>query len=264
MGMCSAKNIFSKCQDTVTAFMESEVDLAIVLPIFNPPKNWVCKLHESLLAVEHAFQTISIKIIIVNDGSTEDISEGIESLTKDFKSVYAVSYQQNRGKGFAIRAGFKAVVATYYIYTDWDFPFGEARLLDFYFKLEHADLVLAKRSKEYYQALPFERCFISKGLRFASFIFSPSLRKYDTQAGLKAFNQKAKKLLLSTCTDGFLFELEFVRYALRNKLRLLNVGVTLRSSISFSSFGTRTLQAEFNNFIKLFFGGRKSKDIVDL
>lgn len=234
--------------------MEKKADLAIILPMYNPEINWTKKLTNSIIILKSIFKNYNIKIVVVNDGSDVDIVNKIKMLQINCDCIKYIHNNINLGKGYAIKTGIKNISAKYYIYSDWDFPFGEKILYNF-FKLQNEnkfDLILSKRNKSYFKILPKERLFISKFLIFISF-FIFHLNLYDAQAGLKAVNENGKNLLLKTKINSFIFEVEFIQSAIKKKLRIMEIEVAPKSNIEFSNFGLKTLKLEIKNLVRLFF-----------
>ena len=92
--------------------------LSIIFPVFNEAK----RLQKTFEAVS-SFRTpeifSNVEIIFVNDGSRD----GSASLIKEFKCgwpVKLISYEKNRGKGFAIRTGMLAASGDWRLMLDAD------------------------------------------------------------------------------------------------------------------------------------------------
>ncbi len=232
--------------------MKTETNLSIISPIYNPPQDWEIKIEHSLANLFLLFDKIDVKVVFVNDGSSLDLEEGFSHLKNRFPAVEILAYVQNQGKGYAIKTGLGHAESNYYIYTDWDFPFGEEALLTFYQNLiqNEYDLIIGKRSKAYYASLPPFRKLISLGLRTANFFFL-NCRNLDTQAGIKALNKPARELFLANKTNSFIYELEFVSACLKNKMRISSIAVTPRKDIVFTNFKFNTILKEFTSYINL-------------
>ena len=138
------------------------------------------------------------------------------------KVVY-LSYPVNHGKGYAIRYGLNKINADYYVYTDIDFPFGYKIIKDIYEILTNSNtnLIIGLRDKEYFNLLPFKRKMLSIALHNINFVLT-GFKIHDTQAGLKGFDNKSKKIFLETKTTRFLFDLEFIRDCLRKEDEIYN------------------------------------------
>ena len=60
---------------------------------------------ESVISLEKE-GNLTIELIIVNDGSSKNVSvEHLKFLKSEIPAVKIISYEQNRGKGFALRKG---------------------------------------------------------------------------------------------------------------------------------------------------------------
>jgi glycosyltransferase involved in cell wall biosynthesis len=72
--------------------------VCILVPTFNNAK--------TLTALIRDLQVFNTEIFIVNDGSTDDT----ERILNLFPQIHMISYSPNRGKGFALRKGFRAAI----------------------------------------------------------------------------------------------------------------------------------------------------------
>lgn len=232
--------------------MEKKVDLSIILPIFNPPAGWECSLIDSIERLFSFFHNLELKIIVVNDGSSNDISEGVRTLQYAFPQVEYLSYAKNQGKGFAIRTGMKQAVSDYYIYTDWDFPFGEEAVYKAYqqWQQHQVDLLIGVRSRSYFASLPLLRKVISQGLRVLNF-FVLKFNYVDTQAGIKGVSNQARIIFLANKTNSFIFELEFIRDCFRRNLSIGYLPVSHKKDITFSNFGMKTISRELTVLMRI-------------
>lgn len=227
--------------------------LNIILPCYNPPDNWVDIIIQSFIKINDSIQD-SIQLIIVNDCSTKDLSDGFEQLKNAIPNLQILHLPQNRGKGFALRKGIAHSNASYYIYTDIDFPYTHDSILSIYQNLKKGnDIVAGIKNDEYYQHTPAVRKWISKTLRF--FIKKVlRLRIDDTQCGLKGFNNEGRKLFLSTTIDRYLFDLEFIYLSSKNKnITLIPQKVELRPEIVFRKMNLKIIFQEAMNFVRIIF-----------
>jgi|WetSurMetagenome_2_1015567.scaffolds.fasta_scaffold34557_3 cellulose synthase/poly-beta-1,6-N-acetylglucosamine synthase-like glycosyltransferase len=234
--------------------------LTIILPVYNPHEGWEKRLVSVLNKLEVAFRDVEYYVTVVNDGSTNDISFFIENeLIPAFPNLRYFSYQKNRGKGYAIRYGLKHSSSDYYIYTDFDIPFGIISVRETYDALIKGknNLVLGKRGFSYLKALPPKRLALSLGFMFLNVIHT-GFRVSDTQAGLKGLDNKTRLLFLSTTTNGFVFELEFIMKCLKAKTKYSKIKVNPEKGIKLSNFGSHTIRQEFENYIKIIFESRKT------
>ncbi len=227
--------------------------LSIVLPCYNPIAGWQKTVVESIGNIEQALNG-KVELIIVNDGSTKHVGETeIAFIKTHLPQTKIINYNQNKGKGYALRQGVDAVSHYPIIYTDIDFPYTLPSLIDISKKLTTGhDVVLGKRNNDYYKNTPFGRKVISKLLRgvLKTFLRLPT---DDTQCGIKGFNKNGADLFKTTQIDRFLFDLEFVKLVSKRKLDCVTVDVTLKPGIVFSKVNIKILLKESINFIKVLF-----------
>jgi len=92
--------------------------LAIIIPVFNEELR-LNKTFTALDVFNRTWSSLEIKVIFVDDGSTDKTSLMINNWVKG-KSAELYSYPQNHGKGFAIRFGIKKASGDYILLCDAD------------------------------------------------------------------------------------------------------------------------------------------------
>lgn len=92
--------------------------LSIVIPAYNESKR-LQKTFTALLEFLKQPPFSSVEVIFVNDGSTDDTEMILEERCKRMK-WRLISYGSNRGKGYAVREGFKAATGDYILLMDAD------------------------------------------------------------------------------------------------------------------------------------------------
>ncbi|MEO9533503.1 MAG: glycosyltransferase [Crocinitomicaceae bacterium] len=230
--------------------------MTILLPCYNPPKDWEKQVKLSMEVLREALKSKvgQLDLVVVNDGSTDNCSQYHAAYLKEnIENATLVSYENNRGKGYALREGVKTIKTDLIVYTDIDFPYEEESVLAVAEKLlEGADVALGHRGKDYYDKTPWFRKVVSKTLRWVLKTFL-RLPTDDSQCGLKGYNQLGAAVFLKTKIDRFLFDLEFIKLAARRKLKIEKVVVELKPNIVFSKVNTKILLREFWNFLAVLF-----------
>ena len=193
-----------------------KMKVSIVIPFYNEEKiikNTVDRLVEYM---ENHFS--DYEVIFSNDGST-DKSEEILKACKHPK-VKIVGYEQNHGKGYAVRYGMAHTDGDVCIFTDSDLAYGTdvlSRITDV-FEKQNPDLVIGSRNldKDGYENYTFLRKLASKAyIRMLCIIGGFKLS--DSQCGCKAFRGEAVKPIFSRCeVNRFAFDFECILLA--NKL----------------------------------------------
>jgi len=230
--------------------------VSLVLPCYNPPPDWeqtVCSNYQSFCgSVQEA-----VELVIVMDGiSTAVTKEAMHYLEQNIPGLKTVKYENNRGKGYAIRQGVAIATGSIILYTDIDFPYSPQSMLTIYkgLKEDEFDVGVGVKNEAYYAHVPFLRRVISRYLRFFIQLFL-SMPITDTQCGLKGFNRSVVPLFLQTTIDRYLFDLEFIRNCFKSKkYRVKAIPVALNENVHFRRMDYRILFPEMVNFVKLLFG----------
>lgn len=237
----------------------------LVTACYNPMPGWGEKFVNNFADLEILFKSIgaSVELTIVNDGSTKNFYEGLVVIKKQLQNIKIISYDTNRGKGYALREGVKRTQNEHCIYCDYDFPFGIGAVLNVAKELIHgADIAAGCRKQgNYFKSIPLKRIVVSKALLF----FNKRILRLsiaDTQAGLKGFNKYGKMLFLQTKVDRFLFDLEFILSANRfDDVVLKPIDVNFCETAQLSNFKLKVLRQEMINLVKIIFAKRDERQI---
>ena len=226
--------------------------LTIVLPCYNPPTDWAEHIIATWRTLENRIPDADLSLIVVNDGSRIPLSMDAVFLLKNAISAFKfVNYDDNQGKGYAVREGMKQAEGDYFIYTDIDFPFEMDCLIRIYEALKNGSDVVCGVRQKYDEQLKPKRKFLS----FGSHILNQwvlQLPFKDTQGGLKGFNNKGKNVFLMGNIKRYLFDTEFIlRVAKRKELKLTSVSIFARSEIVLSEMSLTVLSKEFDNIFRL-------------
>ncbi len=232
----------------------------IILPCYNPAKGWRKRLIQAVKDLQHYIPPSKLQIYLVDDGSTQHISKQDVAVLKDsLKYFKYISYNQNRGKGFAVRQGVQRSKGEICIYTDIDFPYKTESIFRLYqaLKKEKADVVVGVRDQTYYQHIPRHRVYISKVFKKMIKYFL-NLQISDTQGGLKGFNKKGREIFLQTTIDRYLFDLEFLYLVSRaDRTTLGTTTVQLNPDVHLSNMQWSVLLTESWNFLKILLGNKR-------
>jgi glycosyltransferase involved in cell wall biosynthesis len=192
--------------------------------------------------------------VVDGDG---DVQPEIGRLEHEIPSFKSHSYSSNQGKGFALREGVKNAKGDYIIYTDIDFPYTTESLFKIYSTLSESDCQLAIGIKDdnYYRHVPASRRLLSKAFRKMIGLFL-SLPVTDTQCGLKGMKKEVKGIFLQTTINRYLFDLEFIRLAQQQQVRMQAVEIELNADVKFRGMNYKLLFPEVMNFLKILFTRR--------
>jgi dolichyl-phosphate beta-glucosyltransferase len=227
--------------------------LDIILPCYNPLPDWADNILDCYARLRSLDPETEFRLVLVNDGSARNVLPAeVEKLRQNISHFEYLNYSQNRGKGYAIRQGAELCRAPYVIFTDIDFPYLEEDLLRMYAHLRSGDdLVFGTRQGNYYEKAPLYRALISKVLKFLIRLLLRT-RFTDSQGGLKGFSQAGLSLLKATTIDRYLFDLELLKRASREKgLKMSSIPVSLKPHVVFAPVGLAIIRRELLNFWKI-------------
>ncbi len=160
------------------------------------------------------------ELIFVDDGSADGCGEVIEKASASDERIKLISYQPNRGKGYAVRQGMLAATGDIAVFTDCDNAYGTdviGKIYDMFEKSE-ADVIVGSRNmdKTGYDGYTLIRKVASKTyIKVINLI--AGFGKYgltDSQCGFKGFRNNAAKKIFSKCeVERFAFDLETIMIA---------------------------------------------------
>lgn len=227
------------------------MSVSLILPYYNPPANWAVNIVERFSILKKQIDE-PITLVLVNDGSNYIASPGIEHIKSNIQDCIFISYEDNHGKGYAIRQGVKQAEGDIIIYTDVDFPYTIESICEIYRRLKDkgADVAMGVKNKSYYKAVPSARRAISKILRWMIRNFF-TIPYSDTQCGLKGFKKHVKPLFLKTSINRYLFDLEFIRNSHKQGYKIEAVPVVLNEGVEFRKVNYHILLPEVANLVKL-------------
>lgn len=229
----------------------SSTACTIVLPCYNPQPQWVERITGEYTRIT-AMLGVQVAMIVVNDGSTNVTENDIATLRDAIPAFQYVSYNINRGKGYALRQGVAVADTEIVIYTDIDFPYTTESVAAIYRTLNKDDFDVAAgiKNEQYYMQVPPARRYISKLLRGMIGVFF-KVPVTDTQCGLKGFKKHVKQEFLDIDIDRYLFDLDFIKRVHKKRYKIKAVPVQLNEHVVFRRMSYKLLLPELINFIKI-------------
>lgn len=204
--------------------------LSIVVPAYNEAS----RLGGSLRTILDYLRknSPSSELIVVDDGSEDDTVEVANKALVQAQGVSAkvISYEANRGKGYAVRTGLLAAQGRIALFSDADLstPITEAPKLVGPIEQGECDLTFGSRALD--RSLigvhqPWRR---EQGGRVFNLVVRLATRLpfWDTQCGFKAFRLSACRPIFEAATIGrFGFDVELLYLAQLAGLRLREIPV---------------------------------------
>lgn len=168
------------------------MNVSLVIPLLNEAES-LNELHDWIVSQMQANAYI-YELIFVDDGSTDESWQIIESLSKSNTSVKAIRFKRNYGKSQALNAGFKMANGKVVITMDADLQDNPEEIPELVkmIESENYDLVSGWKKKRY-------DSFFAKNL--PSKLFNWAARKtsgiqlHDFNCGLKAYKNEVVKAI---------------------------------------------------------------------
>lgn len=120
--------------------------LSVVIPVYNESD----KIEKTIAVIkEHLADRFPYEIVVVDDGSKDDTKAIAERISEIDSRVRVLSYGENRGKGFALKAGMTDAIGELVLFTDADLatPIDELDKFLPYFEQGY-DVVIGSRRVE--------------------------------------------------------------------------------------------------------------------
>jgi len=196
---------------------EKGLSYCVIIPTYN---------HSGTIAdVINAVSDFTENIIVINDGSTDNTSD----ILKGFGNITVIEYKKNRGKGYALRTGFKAAIEKGFEYaitidSDGQHRAEEIPLFTSAITANPDALVVGSRNL-LAENMPGGNTFANN---FSNFWFrlQTGMNLPDTQSGYRLYPLK-KIERISTISGRYEYELELLVRAAWNDIRLIPVKVSV-------------------------------------
>jgi len=199
--------------------------LSIIIPCYNEEKT-LKKCVEKVLAI--ADELLALELIIVDDCSNDQslsIAKGLESNSSEIK---VFGHEKNRGKGAALRTGFRHATGDFVAVQDADLEYDPMELKKLLVPLVNgeADVVLGSRflSAGTHRVLYFWHYVGNKFLTLVSNMFT-DLNLTDMETCYKVFRREVIKGI-EIEENRFGFEPEIVAKVAHKRLRIFEMGIS--------------------------------------
>jgi dolichyl-phosphate beta-glucosyltransferase len=205
-------------------------DISIVIPAFEEE----ARVGDSIERILSYLRDVSARaeLIVVDDGSKDRTAEVAESAFKSAGEIATkvIRYDQNRGKGFAVKTGLLAATAPIALFSDADLstPIEEMPKLVDPIRNGEYDLTFGSRALDRSLIGTHQPWRREQGGKVFNLVVRTltGMAFWDTQCGFKAFNMtKFRSLLDRMQIDRFGFDVEFLYVAQIHGLRLKEVPV---------------------------------------
>lgn len=166
------------------------MQLTVVIPFFNEEES-LKELHHWISKVMDT-NGFSYEIIFIDDGSTDDGWNVVETLSRKHNSVKGIRFNKNYGKSQALHAGFESCQGDVVITMDADLQDNPEEIPELYAMItqEGYDLVSGWKKKRYDSILAKN---LPSKLFNAAARQTSGLSLHDFNCGLKAYKNKVVK-----------------------------------------------------------------------
>ena len=196
------------------------IKVSIIVPVYNVEK-YIEKCLDSLVN-----QTLEdIEIIVVNDGSGKEYDSIFNSINKKVK---VISYEKNKGKGYALKTGLEYIRENYKEYivitmdSDGQHSVKDAIKLGNYAEKHLNELVIGKRIRSKKTPL---RSKIGNIITMLVYRLSTGVKVYDTQTGLRAFSHELMDFMQNVDGNRYEYEMNVLLYAPSNNIKIKEIEI---------------------------------------
>jgi len=194
--------------------------VSVVVPVFNEEKT-IETIHHAILSTGIPFE-----VVYVNDGSTDNTSEILASLSKG-KSIHQIDHPTNLGKGAAIRTGVEKASGNVIILQDADLEYDPneyKRLLQPFEDTSVQVVYGARFNQRTHHAFYLPHYFANRILTILTNLLYRS-KLNDMETGYKLF-KRSLFFRLNIQANGFEFEPEFTAKVLRKGCTIIEVPIS--------------------------------------
>lgn len=189
--------------------------VSIIIPAYNEEQRLPATLDSVCSFMDN--QKHDYEVLVVDDGSSDGTCDLVRSYEEKNAKVKLISYDENQGKGYAVRTGMLAAGGDYVIYNDADgsSPIEEIEKLIASIDGGH-DIAFGSRAKpddsRYVNALAYRKYMGNTFNLIVQFLILPGIQ--DTQCGFKMFSRNVARDIFSVAqVNGFAFDVEVLYIA---------------------------------------------------
>ncbi|MEA2020608.1 MAG: glycosyltransferase [Patescibacteria group bacterium] len=205
--------------------------ISIIVPAYNE-KNTI---EDTIKTLRDYFnsQGERYELVVVSDGSVDRTYDVAKELEDDYVRVF--SYQNNQGKGHALKYGFGKSQGDQIVFFDAGLDFPPEQITDFLGLLNSngADMIIgSKRHPDSTVSYPWHRRLVSFAAQtLVRLLFN--LNVTDTQVGIKAFRREVlEKIMPLVLVKRYAFDIELLALAHHYGYSIMEAPVKLDLKIS--------------------------------
>jgi glycosyltransferase involved in cell wall biosynthesis len=198
--------------------------VSIILPCYKEEKHLLESVQE-LLKVARGYN-FTYEFIFVEDGSPDKTAAELKKLEPSLSNSKFIYHERNKGRGAAIKSGYKAASGDIIGYIDIDLEVSPLYISDLVDALKLTDVAIGKR--EYFYKFTFQavlRNILSLGYRrLSKFILHHPYT--DTETGYKFFHKKSVEPFFDKIeNDHWFWDTEFMIMVYKHDLSVSEIPV---------------------------------------
>ena len=202
-------------------------NLSVVIPCFNEERRIETTLFDTYYWCINNVN--KFEIILVNDGSTDNTLKIINIIRNNISEndIKIITYEENRGKGFAVKQGVQSSQYEWVLFMDADNATKISELEKFIPFMDYYDLIIGSRNLKDSNIIikqPVFRRILGKCFSYLVRIIIKTGIK-DTQCGFKLFNKTIAKIFNYQTCERFAFDVELIKNAEIGHYKIKEVGI---------------------------------------
>lgn len=204
--------------------MNKKPYISVIIPVYNEEKR-IKNLQYIISYLEK--QKYLWEVVLINDGSNDKTQDKLNQLLKR-RNFTIISYNENRGKGFAVKTGMLSAKGKYRVFLDIDLSTPITELDKFIPFLNKYDIVIGSRKMKESNIIT-RQSLIREVLGRMFTLLSQKVLQIDVSdftCGFKCFSSKAVKETFSKQTIngwGFDSEILYIGRITKNSIKEIPV-----------------------------------------
>ncbi len=189
----------------------------ILIPSYEPD--------DKLIKLVDELKKNKLNIVVVNDGSKKEYNSIFNKIKSKAK---VISYDTNKGKGYALKKGLDYIRKNFKEYivvtmdSDGQHSVKDAIKLSNYAEKHPEELVIGKRIRSKKTPL---RSKLGNSITMLIYRLSTGVKVYDTQTGLRAFTNELMDFMQNVEGDRYEYEMNVLLYAPSNNIKIKEIEI---------------------------------------
>src|SRR3990172_1301862 len=206
--------------------MKMKPFFSLIVPCYNEGRRLITNLVTIMTFFDE--QVISVEVIVVDDGSTDDSKKILRSVLKNYP-IRVLRHAKNRGKGAAIRTGMKEARGEWVGFMDADLATPVSEWPRFWNKLEQKDAMVIGTRKNHLARVTIRQPWMREQLGKIFTLLSNvilNLRVSDVSCGMKVWPRSiSNKIWGKQRLNDWSFDAEILYLCRKQKIAIVEVPV---------------------------------------